>query len=103
MEEIWCASLLVEFLCSLHFKKKLSITNTDVLYLQLAGLKYFDDMQEKIPREEGGKIAGHVRSLILDVFHWSIDGEDAAHVRQMGSFLRGKPKLSVSLTFLVLV
>ena len=65
--------------------------STHFLYVvQTAGLKYFEDMEVKISREEGKAIAQFVREAALQLFGWDMDGEDSPHMRPMGSFLRGK-------------
>ena len=63
--------------------------------VQIAGLRHFEDMQVKIPREEGQEIAETVTQAALQLFGWSMDTEDAPHIRPMGSFLRGKRGTSV--------
>ena len=64
--------------------------------LQLAGLKHFADLQEKMTAQEGSELAEFVKQQVLELFDWKVVGEDAAHVRQMGSYLRGKQRCSVT-------
>ena len=47
--------------------------------------------------QESSELAEFVKEQVLELFDWKVVGVDAAHVRQMGSYLRGKQRCSVTL------
>ncbi len=60
--------------------------------MQVAGLKHFDDMQQRIPRAEVEQVHGLVCGVVKEV----VGGEglpdaDRLHCRVTGSYIRGKP------------
>lgn len=60
--------------------------------LQVAGLKYFDDMQQRIPRAEVEEVHDLVCAAVREVL--AVDGlsdADRLHCRVTGSYIRGKP------------
>ena len=62
------------------------------ILLQVAGLKYFDDMQQRIPRTEVEQVHGLVYGVVREVL--AIEGmpdADRLHCRVTGSYIRGKP------------
>ena len=60
--------------------------------LQVAGLKYFDDMQQRIPRTEVEGVHSLVTGVVREVL--AVEGlpdADRLHCRVTGSYIRGKP------------
>lgn len=65
------------------------------LVTQVAGLKHYEALKLRIPREECSAIAGVVTEAVQRLFAWPTQGSSPAHIRAMGSFVRGKPATSV--------
>ena len=60
--------------------------------VQVAGLKHFDDMQQRIPRSEVEQVHSQVCLAVRDVL--GVEGlpdADRLHCRVTGSYIRGKP------------
>lgn len=60
--------------------------------LQVAGLKYYDDMQQRIPRAEVEQVHILVHGVVREVL--AVEGlpdADRLHCRVTGSYIRGKP------------
>ena len=60
--------------------------------LQVAGLKYYDDMQQRIPRAEVEQVHSLVHGVVREVL--AVEGlpdADRLHCRVTGSYIRGKP------------
>ncbi len=60
--------------------------------VQVAGLKHFDDMQQRIPRAEVEQVHGVVCGVVREVV--GVEGlpdADRLHCRVTGSYIRGKP------------
>lgn len=68
------------------------------VFLQVIGLKYFDDMQQRIPRTEVEQVHSLVYGVVKEVL--AIDGlpdADRLHCRVTGSYIRGKPMTGAAL------
>lgn len=66
--------------------------------LQVIGLKYFDDMQHRIPRTEVEQVHSLVYGVVKEVL--AVDGlpdADRLHCRVTGSYIRGKPMTGAAL------
>ena len=62
--------------------------------LQVAGLKYFDDMQQRIPRAEVEQVHEVVHGTVREVLDQLLGGlpnAERLHCRVTGSYIRGKP------------
>ncbi len=60
--------------------------------VQVAGLKHFDDMQQRIPRSEVEQVHSLVCGVVREVV--GVEGlpdADRLHCRVTGSYIRGKP------------
>lgn len=60
--------------------------------MQVAGLKHFDDMQQRIPRSEVEEVHKLVCGTVREVL--GVEGlpdADRLHCRVTGSYIRGKP------------
>lgn len=68
------------------------------LHLQVVGLKYHDDLQNRIPRDEVQRAESIIRKAVMDILpSESIDDEkDPLYAYCMGSYLRGKPATGLS-------
>ena len=67
--------------------------------LQVAGLKHFDDMLQRISRVEVEQVHGIVYKAVSELL--KIDGlsdADRLHCRVTGSYIRGKPMTGTALT-----
>ena len=61
--------------------------------LQIIGLKYFQDLQHRIPRDEVRSAEDIIRKAVIDVLPSRATDEASAplYAYCMGSYLRGKP------------
>lgn len=69
-----------------------------MVFLQVIGLKYFDDMQQRIPRTEVEQVHSLVYGVVKDVL--AVEGlpdADRLHCRVTGSYIRGKPMTGTAL------
>jgi len=68
-----------------------------IAVLQVAGLKHFDDMQQRIPGTEVEQVHGLVCGVVKEVL--GVEGlpdADRMHCRVTGSYIRGKPMTGAS-------
>lgn len=75
-----------------HWNKNINGSEACDSCLQVAGLKYFDDMQQRIPRTEVEQVHSLVSEVVKEVL--AVDGvpdADRLHCRVTGSYIRGKP------------
>ncbi|KAL3149104.1 hypothetical protein ABBQ32_001946 [Trebouxia sp. C0010 RCD-2024] len=75
---------------------------SDLTEQQVIGLKYFDDMQQRIPRTEVEQVHSLVYGVVKDVL--AVEGlpdADRLHCRVTGSYIRGKP-MTGDMDFLIM-
>ncbi|KAL3133282.1 hypothetical protein ABBQ38_007162 [Trebouxia sp. C0009 RCD-2024] len=75
---------------------------TDLTEQQVIGLKYFDDMQQRIPRTEVEQVHSLVYGVVKEVL--AVEGlpdADRLHCRVTGSYIRGKP-MTGDMDFLIM-
>lgn len=64
----------------------------------MVGLKYHDDLQNRIPRDEVQRAESIIREAVMDILPSESlnDEKDPLYAYCMGSYLRGKPATGLS-------